>query len=51
MMDTRLRLDHNAAIALTSALERYLEGDGMAPGDEDEPTLEAILADLRKAGA
>lgn len=42
----RLDLDKNETIALTSALDNYLNGNGMEDGDEDEATLENILARL-----
>ena len=38
----RLDLDRNAQIALRSALDNYLNGNGMEDGDEDEAVLEGI---------
>jgi hypothetical protein len=43
-MTTTLRLDSNERAALESALNNYLDGEGMPSGDEDEPVLVAILA-------
>lgn len=46
-----LHLDDNEATALTSALDAYLNGNGMSDGDEDEATLEALLSRLEGLGA
>ena len=46
VMTTRLELDHNEREALLSALEAYLNHDGMPDEDEDEPVLEALLVRL-----
>jgi hypothetical protein len=37
------RLDTNERHALLSALENYLNGNGMEDGDEDEQTLELLI--------
>ena len=49
-MRVTLRLDSNAATALRSALDSYLDGYGMSDSDEDEPTLQDIIEQLDKAG-
>jgi len=36
-------LDSNEVTALVSALENYLDGNGMEDGDEDEQTLESLI--------
>jgi hypothetical protein len=38
----RLTLDRNQQHALCSALDAYLNGNGMEDGDEDEKVLEAL---------
>lgn len=43
----RLQLDRNEQAALESALDQYLDGNGMDLEDEDEPVLDGILDKLR----
>lgn len=42
----KLELDANAQSALRSALDNYLDGNGMEDGDEDEAVLEDICEQL-----
>lgn len=44
-----MELDKNTVIALTSALDNYLNGNGMEQEDEDEPVLEELLGKLTGA--
>lgn len=37
------QLSKNETTALVSALENYLNGNGMEDGDEDEDTLESLV--------
>lgn len=46
-----LHMDDNEATALTTALDTFLNGNGMSDGDEDEATLEALLNRLEELGA
>lgn len=48
---TILHLNDNEATALTSALDAYLNGNGMSDGDADETTLELLYDRLVNAGA
>lgn len=43
----RLELDRNEECALQSAIENYLDGNGMDLEDEDEPVLEGVLDKLK----
>lgn len=45
-MFTKLSLDRNEYHALASALDGYLNGNGMEDGDEDENVLESLLERL-----
>lgn len=49
-MSKRLTLDFNESSALMTALDNYLNGNGMEDGDEDENTLESILTRLETQG-
>lgn len=42
----RLSLDRNEQYALTSALDNYINGNGMEDGDEDESVLEDLYRRL-----
>lgn len=47
MSETKaLHLDFFAAVALREALDNYMNGQGMTPGDNDEWMLQAIVSDL-----
>ena len=43
-----LHLDNDETQALLSALDRYTDGFGMEPDDEDRATLLAILKELER---
>lgn len=43
---TSLELDRNELYALSSALERYLDGSGIDDDDEDMPVLESLVGRL-----
>lgn len=45
----RLELDNNEKNALASAIDNYLNGNGMLDDDEDETVLESILERLNNA--
>lgn len=44
-----IELDKNTVIALSSALDNYLNGNGMEDNDEDEAVLEELLPKLTGA--
>lgn len=46
-----LHLNDDEAVALTSAIDAYLNGNGMSDGDTDETTLERLYDRLVNAGA
>ena len=46
-----LYLEYDEATALTSALDAYLNGNGMPKGDADADTIEALYEHLVGLGA
>lgn len=44
----RLNLDQNEYAALVSALDTYLDGNGMRQSDEDEDVLQGIIDRLNE---